>query len=183
MSSEALPQFKYHPSPIDTGSVEPSAAACVCCKRVRGYVYSGPVYSPAEQIDDICPWCIADGSAHHKLEAEFVDRAGVGDYGSWPHVPDAVADEVAYRTPGFEGWQQERWFTCCGDAAAFLGRAGYRELCAFGPAAIEAVRVELGYSGQDWNDYLRALDKDGQPTAYVFRCLHCGKVGAYSDFT
>ncbi len=31
-------------------------------------------------------------------------------------------------------------------------------------------------------EYLTELDKDGSPTAYVFRCRHCGTHVAYSDF-
>jgi uncharacterized protein len=35
--------------------------------------------------------------------------------------------------------------------------------------------------GPDWQDYFRALDKDGSPTAYVFQCLRCGRHLGYSD--
>jgi uncharacterized protein CbrC (UPF0167 family) len=35
--------------------------------------------------------------------------------------------------------------------------------------------------GVDWQGYLRALEKDGSPTAYIFRCLHCGRHLGYSD--
>jgi uncharacterized protein CbrC (UPF0167 family) len=31
--------------------------------------------------------------------------------------------------------------------------------------------------------YIAALKKDEEPTAYVFRCLHCGKYLAYADET
>jgi uncharacterized protein CbrC (UPF0167 family) len=47
-------------------------------------------------------------------------------------VPDSVVREVVERTPGFFGWPQERWFTCCGDAAAFIGPAGKSEPLAAG---------------------------------------------------
>ncbi len=39
-----------------------------------------------------------------------------------------VIDEVSGRTPGFSGWQQERWLVHCGDACAFLGPAGRTEI-------------------------------------------------------
>ena len=183
MTSEALPTFKYHPDPIATGSVTVSDNECVCCKQARGYIYTGPVYSEDEHADDICPWCIADNSAHANLGAEFIDPVGVGGYGEWEEVSAPIYEEVSCRTPGFTGWQQEKWFTCCADAAAFLGRAGYKELLAMGAGAIEAIRVESQLDGAEWEEYLKGLNKDGEPTAYLFRCLHCQKIGGYSDFS
>lgn len=183
MTSEPLPLFRYHADPIATGSVAVSDNECVCCEQARGYIYTGPVYSEDDHENDICPWCISDGSAHVKLGAEFTDPAGVGGYGDWQEVPATIYEEVAYQTPGFNGWQQEKWFTCCGDAACFMGRAGYKELLAMGASAIEAIRVESQLDGEEWEEYFKGLEKDDQPTAYVFRCLHCQKVGGYSDFT
>ncbi len=177
---EALPVFIYHPDPIGTGSIVASDEVCDCCGRARGYKYQGPTYCEAE-VDAICPWCIADGSAHEQLDAEFVARDGIGDDGDWGRVSDAIADTVAHRTPGFNGWQQERWWMCCDDAAAFLGTAGKAELEAFGTAAVDAIRAESGFEGDEWRDYFDVLSKDDGPTAYVFRCLHCGKLGGYSD--
>ncbi|REJ76913.1 MAG: hypothetical protein DWQ36_01775 [Acidobacteria bacterium] len=179
--SETLPLFRYHPDPISSGSLEPSSGACACCGRARGWLYTGPVFSADEQHGSVCPWCIADGSAHRDLGLEFADPAGVGGYGLWPSVAEEIVACVVQRTPCFSGWQQERWLTCCGEAAAFIGRAGQRELLAHGSEAIESIRAESGMSGTDWRDYLAALDADGSPTAYLFRCLHCGRVGGYSD--
>jgi len=178
----SLPAFKYHPDPISTGSIKPSDAECKCCGQQRGFIYTGPVYSVEELSECICPWCIADGSAHTKFNAEFTDAAGVGSYSSPPVVPPAVAEEVAFRTPGFSAWQQEHWLACCGDAAAFLGRAGRSELERQWPEAIASIREECGMTDSaDWQSYFRALDKDGSPTAYIFRCLHCGRNLGYSD--
>lgn len=120
-----LPTFRYHPDPIATGSVATSGAVCRACNRARGYIYTGPVYAEIELEDALCPWCIADGSAAARFTAEFVDPAGVGDYGRWDAVPAAVVDEDAKRTPAFTGWQQERWWTHCGDAAMFLGYSDF----------------------------------------------------------
>src|SRR4051794_16064897 len=71
----SLPTFKYHPDPIATGSVEPSDTQCDCCGKQRGYIYVGPVFSVEGLYEYICPWCIADGSAHTKFDAEFTDAA------------------------------------------------------------------------------------------------------------
>jgi uncharacterized protein CbrC (UPF0167 family) len=91
-----------------------------------------------------CPWCIADGSAAETFGADFTDvGAEVPD-----DVPREVLEELAFRTPGFSGWQQEHWLYHCGDGAEFLGLADRRE----------------------------------GATAYLFRCRHCGRRLAYSDF-
>lgn len=122
MDSSSLPKFKYHPDPIATGSVKASDRTCRSCGRSRGFIYVGPAYAVEDLEEDICPWCIADGSAHEKFDAEFVDRAAVGGYKrGWDKVPQSVVEEVAFRTPGFTGIQQEQWYTHCGDAAEFVG--------------------------------------------------------------
>ena len=177
----ALPTFRYHPDPIGTGSIVPSSDACACCGEARGFVYAGPVYTEAELDNALCPWCIADGSAAEEYDATFVDPAGIGNYGTWDEVPPAVIAEVATRTPGFTGWQQERWWTHCGDAAAFLGPADRDELTRRWPGAIPAIREDSAQTDQDWPAYLAALDQERGPTAYVFQCLKCGQLGGYSD--
>jgi uncharacterized protein CbrC (UPF0167 family) len=180
---EPLPNFRYHPDPLATGSVVASAAACLCCGRERGYLYAGPVYAEDELGEAFCPWCIADGAAAARFDAEFTDAAGIGDGGRWGVVSEATVEEIARRTPGFTGWQQERWWAHCGDAAAFLGRAGRRELEGRWAAAVPALRAEAALEADEsgWSDYLAALDAEAAPTAYVFRCLHCGQLGGYSD--
>jgi uncharacterized protein CbrC (UPF0167 family) len=165
-----FPEFPYHPDPRGTGFVRPSGAACVVCGESRGFIYAGPVYSQEELDNCLCPWCIADGSAAQTYEAEFTD---VG-WGVPADVPDEVVVQVATRTPGFSGWQQEHWLYHCGDAAAFLGRVGWDELRPY-PDAIESL-------GHDHDaGYLKTLDTDGEATAYLFRCRHCGRHLAYSD--
>jgi uncharacterized protein len=177
-----LPSFKYHPDPVATGSVVESDTECVCCSLARGFIYTGPVYAVEEYDQSICPWCIADGSAHEKLGASFTDDVGIGGGGRWAQVPQAVIEEVACRTPGFVSWQPEQWWTHCGDAAQFIGRAGRRELKALGPQAIAAVQESAGLTdGPEWDDFLAALDKEGSPTAYMFRCTKCGQLGGYQD--
>lgn len=179
-----LPTFRYHPDPLATGSVIASDAQCASCRQSRGFLYGGPMYSKSENDPKVCPWCIANGQAHRVLGAEFTDSDGVGGHGSWDSVPAHVVDEVAFRTPGFYGWQQERWWTHCGDAGLFLGRAGAADVVAYGPVTAEHLRCDLGWdAGSQFDDYLKSLSAEGQPTACLFRCRVCGEVGGYSDFT
>jgi uncharacterized protein CbrC (UPF0167 family) len=174
-----LPAFRYHPDPLTTGSVREGDGPCDVCGRVRGFVYVGPVYSALADTPTICPWCLADGSASVRLEAAFTDV-----YGDRPDdVPAAVVDEIAHRTPGFSGWQQERWLYHCGDGAAFLGPVGRTELEQLDEASdvLRAGLSEDGWEAIDVDEYLSALSKTGSPTAYLFRCLVCGSHLAYSD--
>ncbi len=176
-----FPEFPYHPDPVGTGSVIESVARCRACEQARGYIYSGPVYAVDELDRTFCPWCIADGTAAAKFDAEFTD-VGVG-------VPDDIADAVieliARRTPGLSGWQQEHWLYHCGDGAAFLGRVGRDELTPY-PDALDTLRREHDqdrWAPEQIEEHLASLSKDDPPTAYLFRCRHCGQHLAYSDFT
>jgi len=78
---------------------------------------------------------------------------GVGGYQQWESVPTEVVEEIAFRTPGFSGWQSERWYTHCGDAAEFLGPMGKEDLVKFGPEVIEMFKVESGLEGDEWEFY------------------------------
>ena len=174
-----LPVFKYHTDPLSTGSIVKSNNECRCCGRKTGVIYAGPVYAEEELVEAVCPWCIANGAAAKKFEATFTDEANIGD--GEVSVVAETEHEVSRRTPGFSGWQQERWLGCCDDAAAFLGPVGKKELQKFGPKAVAAVREECGLEDEEWKSYFAALHRDDGPTAYLFRCLHCGGFKAYSD--
>lgn len=185
--SEPLPVFKYMPDPIAAESVVESHTKCVCCGRARGYIYVGPVYS-IETLDDcICPWCISDGSAHEKFDASFTDRDGIGQSASkeiWDAVAEEVLDEIEFRTPGFNGLQQERWWTHCNDGAAFIEVGGLEEIMSKGEKLEEYFRNHLRNNGcpeQDIDNYLKILDKNTSPIACIFRCRRCGKYGGYLD--
>jgi uncharacterized protein len=175
-----VPTFRYHPDPVGTGEVITSDAPCRCCGRHRGFVYTGPVYSEDQVVEELCLWCIAEGSAATLFEAEFTDVANAPD-----DVPQPVLTEVLTRTPGFSGWQQERWMFHCSDAAAYLGKVGYEELLV-APEALEMVlheNDELGWTPEQSQNYARSLRPDGDATGYLFRCLHCGTHLAYTDMS
>src|SRR5262249_33660244 len=150
------------------------------CGEARGYIYTGPVYGEEELDDAICPWCIADGSANEKFEAVFVDEAALPD-----NVPSAVAEEIAWRTPGYNAWQYERWFSCCGDAMTFLEPVGstelrerYREL---EYSVLGNIIYDLHVSGGAATRMLESLKRDAGPTAYIFQCSLCGNYQTFVD--
>jgi uncharacterized protein len=179
---EPLPSFRYHPDPLSTGSFKADAdTPCLSCNRLRGYSYTGSVWTEKPFIldDHICPWCIADGSAAKRFGATFNYTGTLDD------VTAAVREEIETRTPGFTAWQQEVWLGCCGDAAAFLGLAGAKELREQFPGAVASVkkvlRDEYDLAGAELNDFLDSLSIETDPTAYIFRCLHCQKYLSYVD--
>jgi len=175
-----LPHFAYHPDPIASGSVETSDAVCRCCGKTRGYIYTGPVYSEEDLEAALCPWCIADGSAHEKFGASFADAAVIPD-----GVPRSAIEEVAYRTPGFASWQNGEWPACHNDAAAFIEPVGHAELQARYPqlegTLITYIVQQMGISGGAAHQLYRTLDRDKGPTAYVFHCRHCDNQPVYID--
>jgi uncharacterized protein len=175
-----LPIFKYYPNAAQRGVFQASDEICYCCDKVRGYIYSGPINAREELV--ICPWCLADGSAHRIFKATFLDSPkAVGGYGKWDQVSQEIVDEIVCRTPGVDSWQAVYWFTHCNDAAAYLGPVGYKELLAYGNNAILAIKETSGVSNDDWNEYLKLLAIGESPTAYLFQCLYCGEYGGFSD--
>jgi uncharacterized protein len=181
-----LPSFKYHPDPLATGSIVKRQARCDCCGEVRDFIYDGLPYNEELEGDvTICPWCISDGRAHEKLGLEFNDPGAVGGY-DWAlrkTVPTEIKEEVAYRTPGFCSWQQEKWLVHCNDACVFLGPSGRQEIEAIGSQElIDSLQEDIQMDEEEFERYFNALDKKRPPTAYVFRCLRCGVYLGFSDF-
>ena len=171
------PSFRYHPDPVATGSAVRAEVPCTLCEREVEYVYEGPMYTSGQDDPTLCLGCIADGFAAAAYDAEFTDDAGLAD------LPEEVVDEVLHRTPGFLAWQGERWLSHCGDAAAFLGRAGADELAALPDARAYLIEdsVRDGMTREAIEEVVGWMHPDGDATAYVFRCLHCGTHLAYWD--
>jgi uncharacterized protein CbrC (UPF0167 family) len=175
-----LPDFRYHPDPVGSGSVVASPASCVCCGTARGFIYVGPVYTEADISDALCPWCIADGSAAAKYDATFVDAEALDD-----DVAVEMLRTITERTPGFAAWRSERWPSCCDEPAAFLTPVGATEIQSRFPrlegALMSYIVYELGLSGGAANRMLQSLQRDHAPTAFVFQCLHCDAMPVYID--
>lgn len=181
MLKGTLPEFRYFRDPLGVGVIQESECVCVCCSQKRGYIYVGPVYAEEELDEQICPWCITDGSAAVRFSATFIDELGIGGYGRWESVPEQVIEELHFRTPCFTGWQSENWWTHCGDGAVFLDYAGREELIEYGVDLINRLKDEAGVDDSQWDHVFQAMEKEGSVIAYVFQCLHCGELGGYWD--
>jgi uncharacterized protein CbrC (UPF0167 family) len=174
-----LPTFKYHPDPLSTGSVVQSDETCDCCNKATGYLYAGPAYTSADE-PQICPWCIADGSAAKKFDATFFDADGVGD-----GVPEAALAEICERTPGYNTWQGGHWPGCCGEATRYLAPVGHAELQAqyriWEGSVLSHIIYNMAISGGAATRLLHALRRDQSPTAYLFECPGCGRHHVHVD--
>lgn len=175
-----LPTFRYHPDPLASGSIVEADRPCVVCGQRRGYLYDVTPYGEAEDVEDICPWCIADGSAHEELDVTFVDADVLADA-----VSEEVLTEVTCRTPGFANWQGDEWPTCCDDATAFLKPVGIKEVrqdhYEWEGLLMGHIVHEMQISGGAAMHLLGSLDRDSGPTAYAFQCLNCNRMHFYID--
>lgn len=177
----SLPTFRFHPDPVRSGSIVASRKLCRCCGQKRGWIYTGPVYGETDLDEALCPWCIADGSAHAKFGTEFIDTNGIDD-----DVPPAAVDEIAQRTPGFASFQAERWLSCCGEPAAFVTPAGIADIRthfrSLEGELMTFIVHELGISGGAARRMFEALHRDQSPTAFVFQCRKCERHLGYVDY-
>lgn len=166
--------FKYHPDPIATGAfMNDKTVTCDCCGKQTDVYYTSPFYS-IDNVDYLCPECIASGAAAKKFDGEFQDADSADE------VKDKKAlDELIHRTPGYCGWQQEYWLAHCDDYCAFMGYYDWAALEREGIAAEieETYREDVCMIPfEDAKEYIQNNE------CYLFKCLHCGKHFIYFDF-
>lgn len=189
----ALPYFKYHPEPIKTGAfITDDTVICDCCGKETNIYYEGPFFS-VDDIEALCPWCIADGSASEKFEGDFQDLSSVegilstydsnGEYSGYQSgVPKENLEELIRRTPGYQGWQQEHWLTHCGDLCAFIGYVGWEDI-ADKLDGFVSLAEDIGEIGMNMDDLPNNLTNEGHCQGYLFKCCCCGKLRLHIDFS
>ena len=175
---EPIPTFRYHPDPIATGALKPSNEMCDACGQRRGFTYTASFYA-IDEVENLCPWCIADGSAAKKFDGTFSDDYPLREAG----VSEEIIVEVVCRTPGFTSWQQDRWLTCCDDACEFHGDASRSEVKAMSLDEVhrtfEATRLPADFV----EGFKASYQPAGDPAVYRWVCRHCRTVRYYADFT
>ena len=175
LKSLDLPFFKYHPNPLATGAFTQAqyAVVCDCCGCSTHIYYDGPFYA-IDDINYLCPNCIASGAAAKKFDGAFQDDCCLES-----EVLDAEkVDELIHRTPGYSGWQQEYWRSHCGDFCAFIGYVGAAELKALG--VLDEVLDDPQWSEEE-KDLIKTSVNGGSLQCYLFKCLHCGKHMVWMD--
>lgn len=167
-----LPHFRYHPNPLATEAFHLSTndVICDCCQKPTKIYYDGPFYT-IDNINYLCPDCIANGKAAEKFDGQFQDELSLEDDVNDP----AKLDELIHRTPGYSGWQQETWRSHCHDYCAFVGYVGYQELKQMDildEVLDDFIINEFGITSEE---QLKDMCNGGSLQGYLFRCLHCGK--------
>lgn len=169
-----IPTFKYHPNPLRTGAFEilDESEVCPACNKETMVIYSSMPYC-IENVEHICPGCIADGTAALKYKATFSQSAESNEL-----IDKEKYSELFERTPGYISWQGENWLTCCDDYCAYLGTVGTEELEDMG---IADEVIEAYERRNEYEDIRPYLTKDGHLCGYLFRCLKCHKYHLWVD--
>ena len=164
-----LPRFKYNPNAEKLGIIKKEKTNCPVCRQDRDYVYNGPFYS-IDKVEGLCPWCIKNGLAAQKYNGHFQDAASCDDVEKQEYL---VA--LTTKTPGYSGWQQERWLSHCGDFCAlkdYVGWAEIKDLKEELTDDISEIKADYGLTQEQLETY---LINNGSMQGYLFQCLHCGK--------
>jgi Uncharacterized protein conserved in bacteria len=168
-------QFKYHPNVweqnIFTEADYTNLPICECCEKPAKH-YLERMYA-YEDINCICPECVASGKAAEKFDGEFVQDA------EDENVKDEEKRQELYcKTPGYMSWQGEYWLACCNDYCAYIGDVGTKELEEMGIADEVFEEYDSRCEYEDAREY---LVKKGSMAGYLFQCLHCGKYQLWVD--
>lgn len=176
---EMPPTFFYSPNAYALGIIEQKAITCECCGKARTFRYTGNLYAE-EEVEQLCPWCIADGSVAEQYDGSFVsDFEGITARPTelGPSMSNASMEQVSSRTPGYASWQGDVWLGHCGETCAFLGYVGSEELAPIWEQ-VQADAVASGWGEENIRDHMH---KDGDMTGYLFQCQHCGQHRLHVD--
>ena len=164
-----LPTFRYHPDPIATGSIVRSDKTCACCSKAGGWIYVASVYGPSNLRGNICPWCIASGTAALRYNCSFNDDSPLAE----AQLAPAIILEVSRKTPGYSSWQQEVWQACCDDACEFHGDAPASEMKALSDESLVRIQDDWQISLKRLDDLLNVYVPGGGIAIFKFVCRHC----------
>jgi uncharacterized protein len=172
-----IPNFRYHPDPFASGVVIGADADCESCGKARTLFYTGPFYA-ADEVENICLWCVADGTAAAKFDGLFVDDLNFDG----ADLSAEIVDEVTKRTPSYSAWQQEQWLVHCNDACEFHGFPSASELqCVSAEIKAEwATSNEL--TASDWEKAVRGYESE-DAGFYKFVCRHCRQTLFATDWS
>lgn len=173
----AWPTFKYHPDPIASGVIIRVNGTCPCCQQQRGWGYVGPFFC-VDEVENICPWCIADGRAAAQFDLEFIDADSIEQLGD-----DAKDSELIQRTPNyFYLAMNDSWPHHCGDYCKIISTSAAQINAHKQQLATDIHRIcqENDLTEDEFN---ALIARDDAPFAVqLFQCCHCGEVRLAGGF-
>ena len=164
----SIPQFPYHPDPFASQVVVGADEQCECCGERRSLFYVGPFYA-AEEVEKLCLWCVADGSAATKYDGLFVDDLNF----EGENLPSEVVEQVTRRTPAYHARQQEQWLSHCGDACEFRGYPSADELKSASDQTKDEWLRRNDAEARVWEKTIELYEAE-VAGVYEFKCRGCG---------
>lgn len=156
-----LPKFKYSPNAYKVDVFENIEGICSVCNEKRQVKYKGSFYS-LEDLEYICPWCIANGNAAEKYDGEFNDYCGIEGVSSDPNngeptIQNELLLEITNKTPSYISWQQQVCLTHCNEPCAFIDYADTKTI----KPILEELTNDIESNGYDPELIKNFLSKDG----------------------
>lgn len=174
--NDKIPFFKYHPNPIETGAFKTDeTVVCDCCKKETDCYYDGPFYA-VNEVEYLCPDCIASGNAAQRFDGEFQDSESIDEVSDIEKM-----NELIHKTPGYCGWQQEYWLAHCDDFCAFIGYVSWADIIRLGLEKEISETYREDITDIDLETVKQSLN-DSAAQGYLFQCLTCKKHFLYVDF-
>lgn len=199
-----LPNFKYHPNPIETGSILKSDEKCQCCNVSKGYIYCGSFYSK-HPVREFCPWCIANGEAAEKFDGSFIASleseffisnlsnekisllekvmALFSNKPKYPNndLPQESDLELFCKTPGFSSYQEEVWLEHCGKPCEYHGLAVTEDLQGISQEEIERLVNHSSMTLDDIKELAALPPKTKLDNLFKFKCINCNELRFWED--
>ena len=183
---EEYPQFKFCPNPLRTQSVVESSVPCECCGKTGKYSYIAGILREIEEqeVKNLCLECISSGEAAKKFGGVFTEYSSIANRKS----DKTITEEIMYRTPSFNSWQDQEWLSHCKTPCAYIGQVYIGDLIKMG--IYKQVRTELAktfYYKQmpmtiaEIDDLLINMTEDSSLEGHLFRCVLCGRYKLHID--
>ena len=172
--AKRYPFFRYHPDPLRSGVFveHETPKVCQCCGRQETLICEGPFYTD-EEVEYVCPECIADGSAAKRFDMEYCEIAAKD------RVSDPKKDEeLLHHTPGFYSYNGSCWPSHCDDYCIYVEEL-YRKHLQDKELMEELVKDPVWIEWEFDSPEKVLLDQYIQ--VHMFVCPHCGKHLFYID--
>lgn len=182
---KSLPEFKYFKDPYGFGSFVASDKTCICCKQIKGYIYTGSFFSFKHEVNEFCPWCVHNGKAAKKFDGAF--NAEIL-YANYTEVKDKQNLKIAgERTPSIYTWQELDWPVRDGDLCRFIDSIGWEEIQKLPEITILELKQRLKKeynlsSDEQLQGLLQSIAKDGHHCGYLFQSIPTGVYVVYEDW-